>query len=72
MTRHECFLELDELIAAGWGDIPWNKIPANWRDGTPQELRQAREHQEAMERNFARKRRMGQAQKRDTILRKEA
>jgi len=23
--------ELDEMIAAGWGDVDQDKIPANWR-----------------------------------------
>ena len=26
------FAELDELIAAGWGDVPQTKIPADWRE----------------------------------------
>jgi len=30
---------LDELIAAGWGDVPRRKIPENWRD-IPREVNQ--------------------------------
>lgn len=26
---------LDQLIAAGWGDVPQNKIPADWRERRP-------------------------------------
>ena len=29
------FEELDALIAAGWGDVPGNLIPADWRTTTP-------------------------------------
>jgi len=29
------FRELDELTAAGWGDVPQTQILANWRDLTP-------------------------------------
>jgi hypothetical protein len=55
MTRDECFQELDALIGAGWGDIPRNKIPADWRDGTPEERLRRRQHQAAMRRNMLRK-----------------
>lgn len=26
---------LDEMIARGWGDVPRDKIPDNWRDSPP-------------------------------------
>ena len=29
------FLILEEMIAAGWGDTPQSKIPANWREIEP-------------------------------------
>lgn len=27
---------LDELIRAGWGEVPREKIPENWRETKPQ------------------------------------
>lgn len=32
-------LLVDELIAAGWGDVPRRKIPENWRD-IPREVKE--------------------------------
>ncbi len=31
-TRSPIFAELDAMIAAGWGSVPQNRIPENWRD----------------------------------------
>lgn len=32
LGRTSRLLELDELIAAGWGNVPQPRIPENWRD----------------------------------------
>lgn len=31
-ARSAAFLALEELIAAGWGDVPQVNIPADWRE----------------------------------------
>lgn len=31
----EIFSRLDELIAAGWGDVPARLIPHNWQEVEP-------------------------------------
>lgn len=33
--RDQCFVLLDELIAAGWSSVPQGQIPDNWRDLVP-------------------------------------
>lgn len=37
-ARSAIFATLDEMIAAGYGDVPQIKIPENWRD-IPREVR---------------------------------
>jgi hypothetical protein len=37
--------ELDALIAAGWGDTPSRKIPADWRTKAPPTPRRSSAHE---------------------------
>lgn len=30
--------KIDELIEAGWGDVPWKQIPENWREVDPKSI----------------------------------
>lgn len=39
MNRSPIFATLDDMILFGWGDVPQNKIPENWRD-IPREVRE--------------------------------
>ena len=38
--------ELDELIAAGWGEVPQDRIPADWRTRKAPKYSATPEHRE--------------------------